>query len=64
MTKSEQGLTPQHEEGIAQDERDEVRADPAANQDVSQQTAPPGNPETDDQAVEKAEDNLGRVVGR
>ncbi len=64
MTKSDEGMTPQHEEEIAQDERDGVRSEPGADQDVSQQTAPPGNPETDDQAVEKGEDNLGRVVGR
>lgn len=57
-------MTPQHEEDIAQDERDEGRVEPAASEDVSEQTSPPGNPETDDEAVEKGEDNLGRVVGR
>jgi hypothetical protein len=63
MTKSDEGVTPQHQEDIAQDERDEG-PEAAAGDDVSEQTSPPGNPETDDAAVEKAEDNLGRVVGR
>ncbi len=61
MAKSDEGMTPQHEEDIAQDERPEARSESGADEDVSQQTAPPGNPETDDQAVEKGEENLGRV---
>ena len=64
MTQSDEGMTPQHEEDIAQDERDERRPEAAAGDDVSEQTSPPGNPETDDVAVEKGEDTLGRVVGR
>jgi len=64
MTKSDEGMTPQHEEDIAQDERDEGRPETSARDDVSRQTSPPGNPETDDAAVEKAEDSLSRVVGR
>ena len=64
MTKSDEGINPQHEDDIAQDERDERRPGAAAGDDVSEQTSPPGNPETDDAAVEKGEDNLGRVVGR
>lgn len=64
MTKSDEGMTPQHEEDIAQDERDEGRPESGADEDASQQTSPPGNPETDDAAVEKGEDNLGRIVGR
>ncbi len=58
MAKSDEGVTPQHEEDIAQDGD---RPESGADEDVSQQTAPPGNPETDDQAVEKGEENLGRV---
>lgn len=61
MAKSDEGVTPQHEEDIAQDERHGDRPESGADEDVSQQTAPPGNPETDDQAVEKGEENLGRV---
>lgn len=64
MAKSEEGMTPQHEEDIAQEERAGDRPEQEANLNVSEQTAPPGNPETDDQAVERGEDNLGRVVGR
>jgi hypothetical protein len=64
MTKSDEGMTPQHEEDIAQGDRDEERPESEAGEDVSQQTSPPGNPETDDAAVEKGEDNLSRVVGR
>jgi hypothetical protein len=64
MTKSDEGMTPQQEEDIAQDERDEGRPEGGADEDVSRQTSPPGNPETDDAAVEKGEDNLGRIVGR
>ena len=64
MTQSDEGMTPQHEEDIAQDERDGRRPEAAAGDDVSEQTSPPGNPETDDVAVEKGEDTLGRVVGR
>ncbi len=64
MMKSDEGMTPQHEEDIARDERDEGRSESAADEEVSRQTSPPGNPETDDAAVEKGEDDLGRVVGR
>ena len=64
MAKSDEGMTPQHEEDIAQAERAGDRSEPAADLDVAQKTGPPGNPETDDQAVEQGEDNLGRVVGR
>ncbi len=64
MTRSDEGMTPKHEEDIAQDERDQRRSEAQAGDDVSEQTSPPGNPETDDVAVEKGEDNLGRVVGR
>ncbi len=59
--KSDEGMTPEHEEDIAQDERDEGRPESGAGDEVSRQTSPPGNPETDDAAVEKGEDNLGRV---
>ncbi|MBA3421555.1 MAG: hypothetical protein H0U12_06620 [Thermoleophilaceae bacterium] len=64
MTKSDEGMTPKHEEDIAQDDRDEDRLESSAGDDVSEQTSPPGNPETDDAAVEMGEDNLGRIVGR
>lgn len=64
MTESDEGMTPQHEEDIAQDERDQGGSESAAGEEVSRQTSPPGNPETDDAAVEKGEDNLGRIVGR
>ena len=60
-------------------EHDEPTRDPArgsAEQDGSQsehgedhgdqarRTAPPGNPATDQEAVDKGEDNLDRVAGR
>lgn len=64
MAKTDEGMTPQHEEDIAQEERAGDRPEPEAKSNVSEQTTPPGNPETDDQAVERGEDNLGRVVGR
>ena len=59
--KSDEGMTPQHEEAIVQDERDEGGPETGEGDDVFRQTSPPGNPETDDAAVEKGEDNLGRV---
>ena len=64
MTKSDEGMNPRHEEDIAQVDREEGPPATRGGDDVSEQTSPPGNPETDDAAVEKGEDNLGRVVGR
>ena len=32
--------------------------------DPTQHPAPPGNPPTDQDAVEKGEENLGRITGR
>ena len=59
--KSDEGMTPQHEEDIVQDEPDEERSEAGAGDDVFQQPSPPGNPEADDAAIEKGEDNLDRV---
>ena len=59
--KSDEGMTPQHEEDIVQDERDEGRPEAGAGEDAFPQTSPPGNPETDDAAVEKGEDSLDRL---
>ena len=46
------------EQNGAQGEHEETHGDQA------QRTAPPGNPATDQDAVDKGEDNLGRVAGR
>lgn len=58
-------MTPEHEQDIAQEERDaEERARPRGEHDPTQDPAPPGNPETDETAVEKGEEQIGKVVGR
>ena len=64
MTRSDEGMTPEHEDDIVQDERDaEENGRPSAG-DPEHNTTPPGNPETDDDAVAKGEDNIGRIAGR
>jgi len=64
MTRSDEGMTPDHEEGIAQNERDaEESVRPNAG-DPKHNTTPPGNPDTDHEAVEKGQENLGRIAGR
>ena len=64
MNRSDEGKTPEHEGDMAQNERhaEERRRQNAGDPDHN--TTPPGNPETDDEAVEKGEDNLGRIAGR
>jgi hypothetical protein len=43
----------------------ETSAHPAEpDHDPIQRPAPPGNPDADEEAVAKAEENLGRVTGR
>jgi hypothetical protein len=43
----------------------EASAHPAEpDHDPIQHPAPPGNPDTDEEAVAKGEENLGRVTGR
>lgn len=58
-------MTPEHEQDIAQEERDaEERSRAHGEHDPVRSPAPPGNPETDEEAVEKGEEQIGRVVGR
>jgi hypothetical protein len=64
MNRSDEGMTPEHEQDIAQDERDAEETGRANAGDPEHNSTPPGNPETDDGAVEKGEDNLGRIAGR
>ena len=67
MSRSDEGMTPQHEEDIAHAERDaEESAQPrgGGDPDTADRVTPPGNPETDDDVVEKGQDDLDRVVGR
>ena len=56
-------------------ERDETQDDQTQEQgtggdattpeeDPTQNPQPPGNPQTDDEAVEQGEDQLGRITGR
>jgi hypothetical protein len=63
MTRTDEGMTPEHEDDIAQDERDREGL-PSGEYDPAHNAAPPGNPETDGDAVEKGEEQIGRVVGR
>lgn len=63
MTRTDEGMTPKHEDDIAQDERDE-EGTPSAENDPAHNAAPPGNPETDSEAVEKGEEQIGKIVGR
>ncbi len=64
MNRSDEGMTPEHEQDIAQEERDADEAGRRNAGDPEHNTTPPGNPETDQEAVEKGEDNLGRIAGR
>jgi hypothetical protein len=64
MTRTDEGMTPDHEEGTAEEERDAAQGERANAGDPEHNTTPPGNPEADDDAVAKAEESLGRVTGR
>ena len=65
MSRSDEGMTPRHEDDIAQEERDsEASAGTHAGGDEAHRTSPPGNPATDEEAVDKGEENLGRITGR
>jgi hypothetical protein len=65
MTRSDEGMIPEHENDSAQDERDAEQSPPRGDEhDPTRHPAPPGNPEADDEAVEKGEEQIGRVVGR
>jgi hypothetical protein len=65
MTRTDEGMTPDHEGEIVQEERDaEERAPHGDDNDPIRDPAPPGNPDTDREAVEKGEEQIGRVVGR
>ena len=66
MTTRDESSMTEHDadpadKGDAQDERG---TDEGAAQAHAPHSAPRGNPETDDEAVDKGEQNLGRVVGR
>ena len=43
---------------------EEHELQPRGDSDPASHPTPPGNPPADDEAVEKAEDQLGRVTGR
>ena len=43
---------------------EEHELQPRGDSDPATHPTPPGNPPVDDEAVEKAEDQLGRVTGR
>jgi hypothetical protein len=66
MTTNDESSTTEHDAEIThkQRTRDEGApgTDPARGPEPD--SAPRGNPETDDEAVDKGEQNLGRVVGR
>lgn len=64
MARTDEGMTPKHEDDIAQEERDTEGGERPSAGDPEHNTTPPGNPQTDDDAVAKAEDSLGRVSGR
>ena len=61
---AERENTPQGEGDRAQDEQAVHASGAAGPDDQAHRTAPPGNPETDREAVEKGEENIGRVAGR
>lgn len=64
MTRSDEGVTREHGQDVAQDERGAEEAGRPNAGDPEHNTTPPGNPETDEEAVEKGEENLGRIAGR
>ena len=60
MTEREEGT--QHED--PSDHESAAESSPADYADPGHRTAPPGNPDADQDAVEKGEENIGRVTGR
>ena len=61
MTDREE-TTRQEDAGAA--DAGEGSAPGEAGHDPTQDPAPPGNPPTDEEAVQKGEENLGRITGR
>ncbi len=58
-------MTPQHEDETTAGQRDAAEGSTAGGErDHAHASAPPGNPETDQEAVDKGEEQIGRVVGR
>jgi hypothetical protein len=65
MTQSEDPTPPEQDRHSASPRSDEEARRPGAGEhDPTQHPSPPGNPETDDEAVAKGEENLGRITGR
>ena len=64
MTETPEGTDQRDAEGAPRQEG--AREAPAAvgEDDQAHRTSPPGNPEADRDAVEKGEENIGRVTGR
>jgi hypothetical protein len=62
MTTNDESSTTEHHADVADEQR--TRDEGAPGADAAWDSAPRGNPETDDEAVDKGEENLGRVVGR
>lgn len=59
MTRDDEGTAPRHEEDSAGADHDATE-----QTDPTQNPAPPGNPETDQEAVDKGEEQIGKIVGR
>ena len=64
MTQRGEGRTPEDEEDPAQNERGATGGEGPSAGDPEHNTTPPGNPETDDEAVARGEENIGRIAGR
>jgi hypothetical protein len=63
MSSPDEQTTAQGQSAVGRDNDQRVSAS-ARGDDQAHRTAPPGNPETDRDAVEKGEENLDRVAGR
>jgi hypothetical protein len=63
MTETSEGGSHEQDQDAPRDERRGATHAGGRADDPAHHTAPPGNPETDPEAVEKGEETLGRVVG-
>ena len=63
MAESEKATHEEQQDDASGDSGAVPTAAPSTD-DQAHRTAPPGNPDTDREAVEKGEENIGRVAGR
>ena len=64
MRGTDEGTPAERDEDTVAEERDPAGENRPSAGDPEHNTTPPGNPETDDEAVAKGEQNMGRIAGR